>query len=888
MPNSGQEAADRIREAVLSRLRERDHLAQVQVAPDPFRGYRIRVVTRLFYGQILAERRSLAFGSILPDSEIAIIVLLTPDEAAASAADGMADLLRHEALELPLWPDSLARGQQEPIEVRLPSRSDDFLAEPLIATFYSLRGGVGRSTSLAYTALLLAREHRVLCLDMDLEAPGLAALFDVEREVEPGRGIVPLLLEAEIAGRAPDVTPHLLRVHPDRELYLLPAGHPDANYARQLAQLDPAAWYREENNPLRDLIAAVGRLRIAPQIVLIDARTGISPLSAPLLFDVADIAVITFFPHPQARVGTRALTRALLAARSERSYTPEPRFVVSPVPGAGAPEIRRRYEDRAADWIGEWLAPAVVEGGQAAFGEVEELIHVIGYSEDVAGTDSVVTETGIGAYAPISEWIKGFVPGSAAEEPGDPGASAALAPTSKSAALAELRFSAGTAEDQSEAEFKETFLQTETVGRATRADIPLILGRKGTGKTALFRRLATVGGNLVVTSPPRLPMRRPWMPSSETYKSVGAALAAGGDDWRVAWTLLIGVAIVLRGDDALPVPPAFGELACNAKDEPEYTALDLVEDVRRMLAIRDAGLVGWQWIRELDATMPHDTLLLFDGLDVGFGSTPGDLERRRDGVGGLLSLLSERADELVNLRMKILLREDIWRTVQLPNKSHLYGRYVRLSWADQTDYLKVVIKQALRAGEVAELMRQRMPDVGSERLSPAVVDSWPQSRVIDAWRVLVGERISGGKTAFTYNWVWRRLADSNGDHSPRSLVRLFDFAAGRERGWYSASPYERSLIRPRALVESLDDISDQEIVSLEEEFAELVPLFDALRAIGRTPFPARELQVESDVVDLGLEVGLLGIDSGSRDEAERYRVPELYRKALGMGRKGQA
>ncbi len=89
-------------------------------------------------------------------------------------------------------------------------------------------------------------------------------------------------------------------------------------------------------------------------------------------------------------------------------------------------------------------------------------------------------------------------------------------------------------------------------------------------------------------------------------------------------------------------------------------------------------------------------------------------------------------------------------------------------------------------------------------------------------------------------------------------------------------------------MESLDDISDQEIVSLEEEFAELVPLFDALRAVGRTPFPARELQVGSDMVDLGLEVGLLGIDSGSRDDAERYRVPELYRKALGMGRKGQA
>ncbi|WP_261568488.1 hypothetical protein [Frankia gtarii] len=151
----------------------------------------------------------------------------------------------------------------------------------------------------------------------------------------------------------------------------------------------------------------------------------------------------------------------------------------------------------------------------------------------------------------------------------------------------------------------------------------------------------------------------------------------------------------------------------------EYTALDLVENVRTMLAARDVGLVAWQWLRELDATMPRDTRLLFDGLDAGFGRTPGDLERRRDGVGGLLSLVSERGDELVNLRLKILLRDDIWRAVQLPNKSHFYSRDARLSWANQTDYLKVIVKQALRVREVADPVGQRMPDIGPAALSPA-------------------------------------------------------------------------------------------------------------------------------------------------------------------------
>ncbi|WP_175084726.1 KGGVGR-motif variant AAA ATPase [Candidatus Frankia nodulisporulans] len=895
MPDRTQVEADAVRERILDRLGRGDPWDEVQVVPDPFRGYRIQVVSGSFRGQTPSERRGRSLGLIVADDDIAFMDFLSPEESATAAAEGAGDPLRPEVSQLPLWPDSLARGEQrDRIEVRLPSRSDDFLSAPLVATFYSLRGGVGRSTALAHTALLLAQDHRVLCIDMDLEAPGLAALFDVERRVGPDQGVVSLLLGTEIAGELPDVTPHLLRAHPDRELYLLPAGHPDANYARRLAQLDPASWYREESNPLRMLLSAVGGLRIAPQIVLIDARTGISPLSAPLLFDLADLAVVTFFPHPQSRVGTGALTRALLAARSERAYTPEPRFLVSPVPGAGSPETRRRYEDRAATWISEWLAPAVLTDGQPAFPDVDELLHVVGYSEDMASTDAATAEAGGSAYAPVSEWIKGFVPRSASIMANNVGGSVvvsgspSLVTTTKAEALAGLRMSAGIAEAQSDDEFEQTYLRTGTVQQALRADRPLIRGRKGTGKTALFRRLAMAGG-IAVTSPSSLQTRRTWTPSSDTFKAVGSLIAETSTDWRVAWAALIGVTVRLYGEPRLPEFAIPGGLVCVHKPEPRYTEIDLVRDLRSVLSVPDAGLLVWQWIRELDAAIDEQTFLLFDGLDAGFGPTAADLTRRREGVAGLLALLGERGDELSRLRMKVLIREDIYRSVPVPNQSHFYGREVRLSWADQTDYLKVVIKQALRAAAVADLVRHEVPDALPSTGAEDLVESWSQAHVLDVWRVLVGERVSGGKTAFTHNWVWNRLADSNGDHSPRSLIRLFDRAAERERGWYESAPYERSLIRPRALVESLEDISDQEVLSVEEEYPELGPLFEALRAVGRTPFPAGELAgVEVDVVNLGLEVGLLGVDLGSRDDAERYRVPELYRKALGMGRKGQA
>src|SRR4051812_6902216 len=65
-----------------------------------------------------------------------------------------------------------------------------------IVTFYSYKGGVGRTFALANIAVLLARRgKRVLIMDWDLEAPGLHRYFErflQERDTR-GEGLVHLL-----------------------------------------------------------------------------------------------------------------------------------------------------------------------------------------------------------------------------------------------------------------------------------------------------------------------------------------------------------------------------------------------------------------------------------------------------------------------------------------------------------------------------------------------------------------------------------------------------------------------------------------------------------------------------------------------------------------------
>ncbi|MBR1199537.1 AAA family ATPase [Bradyrhizobium sp. AUGA SZCCT0158] len=66
-----------------------------------------------------------------------------------------------------------------------------------IVTFYSYKGGVGRSMALANVAVLLARQgKKVLMVDWDLEAPGLENYFFYFKNEVGGPGLLALLIDA--------------------------------------------------------------------------------------------------------------------------------------------------------------------------------------------------------------------------------------------------------------------------------------------------------------------------------------------------------------------------------------------------------------------------------------------------------------------------------------------------------------------------------------------------------------------------------------------------------------------------------------------------------------------------------------------------------------------
>jgi cellulose biosynthesis protein BcsQ len=202
---------------------------------------------------------------------------------------------------------------------------------PPIVSFYSFKGGVGRSTTLAILALMAAREgRRVLVVDLDLEAPGLTPLLLDPTKDSPTPSVLDYLLTATATKRPPKSLPYIeLRIPTflqQTPLFLAPAGHLDANYLQRLSRLDLSARFPNEVSPLQGALnSLLKRLKkaIEPDLIFIDCRTGLSDLGGLALFGLSHAEVLVGREGRQDLEGLALVAQALCRRdRPERTFYP--------------------------------------------------------------------------------------------------------------------------------------------------------------------------------------------------------------------------------------------------------------------------------------------------------------------------------------------------------------------------------------------------------------------------------------------------------------------------------------------------------------------------------------------------------------------------------------
>lgn len=207
----------------------------------------------------------------------------------------------------------------------------------LRVTFYSYKGGVGRTLALLNVAALLARRGRkVVAVDLDLEAPGFG-LSALTRSPDPGAtlGVSDFLLErrtGQNAGlEASSYAYPILQQQCGDNLWLMPAGR----RAKELADAIPGL-YEDLSDPsarLFDLLVAEIDHALSPEYLFFDSRTGIADIAGVCTLELPQVVVAICGLNEQ---NVEGMASALQQMREFRSNNESPEvatlLVLSPVP----------------------------------------------------------------------------------------------------------------------------------------------------------------------------------------------------------------------------------------------------------------------------------------------------------------------------------------------------------------------------------------------------------------------------------------------------------------------------------------------------------------------------------------------------------------------------
>ncbi len=210
--------------------------------------------------------------------------------------------------------------------------------EGQIITFYSYKGGTGRTMALANVAWILASNgKRVLSVDWDLESPGLHKFFHPfldESTVSATPGVIEIINDYATAAVDPgsrgddwylelaQVQRHAVSLDwlfPDGgRLDFLSAGRQNRDYSAAVCSLDWDNFYDRLGGG-RFFRAMRDDMKQNYDYVLIDSRTGLSDVADICTIELPDVLTICFTLSDQSIEGAASVARQISGRYRDRN-----------------------------------------------------------------------------------------------------------------------------------------------------------------------------------------------------------------------------------------------------------------------------------------------------------------------------------------------------------------------------------------------------------------------------------------------------------------------------------------------------------------------------------------------------------------------------------------
>jgi MinD-like ATPase involved in chromosome partitioning or flagellar assembly len=237
-----------------------------------------------------------------------------------------------------------------------------------IITFYSYKGGTGRSMALANVAwILAANRKRVLVLDWDLEAPGLHRYFRpflLDKDLTSSEGIIDFVSDfADEAITPPNTGEELppdwyvtyanilhyavsLKFPEFPEggaIDFVPAGRQGTTYATRVNSFNWQTFY-DRLGGWAFLEETRRTIRENYDYILIDSRTGVSDTAGICTVQMPDSLVVLFTYNNQSIEGAAAIAHSVYEQQTKRADGLSNGFTIFPV----ATRVDQAEQDKLA------------------------------------------------------------------------------------------------------------------------------------------------------------------------------------------------------------------------------------------------------------------------------------------------------------------------------------------------------------------------------------------------------------------------------------------------------------------------------------------------------------------------------------------------------------
>jgi hypothetical protein len=494
----------------------------------------------------------------------------------------------------------------------------------------------------------------------------------------------------------------------------------------------------------------------------------------------------------------------------------------------------------------------------------------------------------------------------------------------------------GRVDAESDTRFENCFIGTDMLRHVMRAQHSLVLGSKGSGKSAAFRLLCTDKEKLR----PLFPKEYDDIFCIPVYGLYNEEYLYGNefrdiksdsiDDFRYFWLMVIGFKTVTMIAEDAKISKLVGKSKNPKLKEAYKTILQVVEDlglgqekstvsklkqrVMRVVkpSLQDQTLASEAVPKILAGDFKHKTgmsvtavldqidfllketnclaWMMLDKLDLLFID---DFEKLKSSITGLVQLLIEQSNRFKNIHFKIFLRSDIYRQLRIVNKSHLVSYTSDMRWNDSL-LLKLLVSRAIAEPVVREYCEEQT----GESVTVADIINGAEEDVLKYFYVLFESTMGRDDNSepdfpFTHTWMLKNLTDGMGNVYPREQIHLGNLAVekqievNRKEGEHSSG----RLISARALKEAFAALSIYRCDTyLYSEFPHLAKHFDVFRGSSNIRFTRGELNKlfnkltpnEDEGIRAVYDTGLLTPVGRTVDSSMEFTIPMLYQIGLGI------